>query len=121
MEWDETIWCGKIGYQGETTNHPNVDWVQPILDRFFALDISAAKKRIEPDWDACNDDSAKALNEQPWAGGMPPFEWVGEQLAPQFGYHYGDDHLPVFEYYGYYKPDKNAHEFRYLYVPVEKT
>ena len=47
-------------------------------------------------------------------------EWIGEQLAPQFGYQYGDDHLPVFEYYGYFKPEKNAHEFRYLYVPVEK-
>ena len=69
---------------------------------------------------AINEDSAKALGSQPWEGGIPPYEWVGEQLAPQFGYHYGDDRLPVFEYYGYYKPEKNAHEFRYLYVPVEK-
>jgi len=165
VEWDETIWCGKIGYQGETTNDPNVDWVQPILDGYFALDISTAKERIEPgDWSVCmnlnhltserpngvmfadlvgtenqpdgfdvykvpvgqylrlaiNEDSAKALGSQPWEGGMPPFEWVGEQLAPQFGYRYGDDHLPVFEYYGFYKPKKNAHEFTYLYVPVEK-
>ncbi|MCL2512532.1 MAG: effector binding domain-containing protein [Oscillospiraceae bacterium] len=164
VEWDETIWCGKIGYQGETTNDPNVDWVQPILDGYFALDISTAKERIEPDWAVCinlnhltserpngvmcadlvgtenqpdgfdvhkvpdgkymrfaiNDDSAKALGAQPWEGGMPPFEWVGEQLAPQFGYKYGDDRLPVFEYYGYYKPKRKAHEFRYLYVPVEK-
>lgn len=164
VEWNETIWCGKIGYQGETTNDHNVDWVQPILDGFFAIDISTAKKRIEPDWDVCininhlsperpngvmcgflvgtenqpdgfdvykvpsgqylrfaiNDDSAKALGSQPWKGGMPPFEWVGEQLAPQFGYQYGDDYLPVFEYYGYYKPERNAHEFRFLYVPVQK-
>ena len=69
---------------------------------------------------AINDDSAKALGSQPWEGGMPPFGWVGEQLAPQFGYRYGDDRLPVFEYYGFYKPEKNAHEFTYLYVPVEK-
>ncbi|HBL84350.1 MAG: hypothetical protein A2Y17_05015 [Clostridiales bacterium GWF2_38_85] len=68
-----------------------------------------------------NDESAKALGSQPWNGGIPPYKWIGEQLAPQFGYRYGDDHLPVFEYYGYYKPEKNAHEFRYLYVPVEKA
>lgn len=67
-----------------------------------------------------NDESAKALGAQPWNGGIPPYEWIGEQLAPQFGYRYGDDHLPVFEYYGYYNAGKNAHEFRYLYVPVEK-
>lgn len=70
---------------------------------------------------AINDDSAKAFGSQPWNGGIPPYEWVGEQLAPQFGYKYGDDNLPVFEYYGYYKPEKNAHEFRYLYVPVQKA
>ncbi len=69
---------------------------------------------------AINDDSAKALGSQPWEGGIPPYEWVGEQLAPQFGYRYGDDHLPVFEYYGYYNTGKNAHEFRYLYVSIEK-
>jgi len=66
------------------------------------------------------DESAKSLGSEPWNGGIPPYEWVGEQLAPQFGYHYGNDRLPVFEYYGYYKPEKNSHEFRYLYVPVEK-
>lgn len=70
---------------------------------------------------AINEDSAKALASQPFNGGIPPYEWVGEQLAPQFGYLYGDDRLPVFEYYGYYKPEKNAHEFRYLYVPVRKA
>ena len=55
---------------------------------------------------AINDDSAKALGSQPFNGGIPPYKWIGEQLAPQFGYQYGDDHLPVFEYYGYYKPEK---------------
>jgi DNA-binding transcriptional MerR regulator len=70
---------------------------------------------------AINDETANAVGAPPWQGGIPPYEWIGEQLAPQFGYQYGDDRLPVFEYYGFYKPDKNAHEFRYLYVPVEKT
>lgn len=161
VEWDDTIWCGKIGYAENNTDEPNVD---AIISGFMSLDTQIAMERREPDWDVCmsvnylskerpngvmfgflvgtegqpdgfdvyklptgqylrlaiNDESAKALGSQPWNGGIPPYEWIGEQLAPQFGYHYGDDRLPVFEYYGYYKPEKNAHEFRYLYVPVEK-
>ncbi|MDD4474217.1 MAG: effector binding domain-containing protein [Eubacteriales bacterium] len=161
VEWDATIWSGKIGYAENNTDEPNVD---PILNGFMALPIPTMNERIEPDWDVCmsvnyfskerpngvmfadlvgtenqpqgfdvyklpagqylrlaiNDDSAKALASQPFNGGIPPYEWVGEQLAPQFGYQYGNDRLPVFEYYGFYKPEKNAHEFRYLYVPVEK-
>lgn len=68
----------------------------------------------------CNE-TAKALGRKPWNGGIPPYEWIGEQIAPKFGYRYGNDRLPIFEYYGYYNPDKNAHEFCYLYVPVEKV
>ena len=66
------------------------------------------------------EETAKTLEHEPWNGGIPPYEWIGEQIAPKFGYRYGNDTLPIFEYYGYYNPDKNAHEFRYLYVPVEK-
>jgi DNA-binding transcriptional MerR regulator len=161
VKWNDTIWCGKIGYAENNTDEPNVD---SILSGFMELDVTTMNERIEPDWDVCmsvnyfskkrpngvmfgdlvgtekqpegfdvyklpagqylriaiTDESAKALGAKPWNGGIPPYEWIGEQLAPQFGYKYGDDHLPVFEYYGYYKPEKNAHEFRYLYVPVEK-
>lgn len=161
VQWESTIWCGKIGYAENNTDEPDVD---PILNGFMVLDATTMNERFEPDWDVCmsvnylskerpngvmfgdlvgtenqpecfdvyklptgqylrlsiTDESAKALGSQPWNGGIPPYEWIGEQLAPQFGYQYGDDHLPVFEYYGYYKPEKNAHEFRYLYVPVEK-
>lgn len=161
VKWNDTIWCGKIGYAENNTDEPYVD---AIMSSFMSLVTSAAKQRSEPDWDVCmsvnylsnerpngvmfgflvgtehqpsgfdmyklpageylriaiNDESAKALGAEPWNGGIPPYEWIGEQLAPQFGYQYGDDHLPVFEYYGYYKPEKNAHEFRFLYVPVEK-
>lgn len=67
------------------------------------------------------EETAKALNREPWPGGIPPYEWIGEQVAPAFGYRYGDDALPIFEYYGYYNPDKNAHEFCYLYVPVQPS
>lgn len=67
------------------------------------------------------DETAKLLDRQPWHGGIPPYEWIGEQISPKFGYKYGDDTFPVFEYYGYCQPHKNAHEFCYLYVPVEKA
>jgi hypothetical protein len=164
VEWSETIWCGKIGYDYTTADNPNEDWVRPILDGYFTLDASSANQRKEPDWAVCmnvdilskecpdgvmfgqlvgdehqpdgfdvyklpvgqymriaiTDESVKALGVPPFHGGVPPYEWVGEKLAPQFGYRYGDDHLPVFEYYGYYNPEKNAHDFNYLYVPVEK-
>ncbi len=46
--------------------------------------------------------------------------WAG-QLAPQFGYRYGDDRLPVFEYYGYYKPERNAHEFSLFICACQKS
>ena len=69
---------------------------------------------------AINDDSVKALGSQPFNGGIPPYEWIGGQLAPQFGYQYGDDRLPVFEYYGYYKPEKNVNELRYSLPVPEK-
>ena len=64
---------------------------------------------------------AKALGREKWMGGIPPYEWIGEQIAPMFGYTYGSDSLPVFEYYGEYMPDKQTHRYCYLYVPVEKT
>jgi hypothetical protein len=67
-----------------------------------------------------NDEAALAVGDIPWNGGIPPYKWVGEQLAPVFGYRYGNDTLPFFEYYGYYNQEKNAHEFRFLYVPVQK-
>ena len=66
------------------------------------------------------DETAKVLGHEPWRGGIPPYEWIGEEIAPQIGYRYGDNTLPIFEYYGYYDPAKYAHEFCYLYVPVEK-
>jgi predicted transcriptional regulator YdeE len=65
--------------------------------------------------------TAKALGREPWHGGIPPYGWIGEQIAPALGYTYGADTLPIFEYYGYYNPRRKKHKFCYLYVPVEKT
>ena len=65
-------------------------------------------------------ETAQALGRPPWQGGIPPYHWIGEQIAPALGYTYGDDTLPIFEYYGFYCPETGAHEFCYLYVPVKR-
>ena len=67
------------------------------------------------------EETARALGVEMWHGGIPPYEWIGERIAPQCGYRYGSDALPVFEYYGFYDPETNRHKFCYLYVPVEKV
>jgi len=67
-----------------------------------------------------SDETAKALGREPFKGGIPPYEWIGEHTAPRFGYKYGDDTLPVFEYY-YYDSEKKKHTMSYLYVPVAKA
>lgn len=66
------------------------------------------------------DETFKALGVEPWTGGIPPYNWIGEYIAPKFGYKYGDDTLPIFEYYGHNKIDNNI-EVCYLYVPVSKA
>lgn len=160
VEWEDTTWCGKIGYAINNTDEPDVD---AIMEAYMALDQSAAKGR-ESDWSACIslnylcnqrpngvmfgclaadekqpkdfdvykipaaqymrirmcDETAKALGHALWQGGIPPYQWIGEEIAPELGYKYGDDTLPVIEYYGYYDPDKHAHELLYLYVPVQR-
>ena len=67
------------------------------------------------------EETAKALGHELWRGGIPPYEWIGQEIAPHIGYQYGNDTLPIFEYYGYYDPAKYIHEFCFLYVPVEKA
>jgi len=68
-----------------------------------------------------SEETAIALGHAPWMGGIPPHGWIGEQLAPQFGYTYGCDTLPVVEYYGFYNPSIGEHEYCYLYVPVQSV
>ena len=67
-----------------------------------------------------NDETAKALGQEPFRGGCPPYEWIGEQIAPKYGYKYADETKPIFEYYGFYDHKNHAHEFSYLYVPIVK-
>ena len=63
------------------------------------------------------DETAKSLGREPWQGAIPPYQWIGEDIAPKLGYQYGDETLPVFECYGDYDSIKNVHESCYLYVP----
>lgn len=67
------------------------------------------------------DETAKALGHAPWTGGIPPYQWIGEQIAPELGYTYGSDALPIVEYYGFYGPVTCSHEYCYLYVPVDEA
>jgi len=64
-------------------------------------------------------ETARALGREPWKGGIPPYEWIGE-IASNYGYTYADGTQPIYEYYGFYNPNTKAHEFGYLYVPVVK-
>jgi len=64
------------------------------------------------------EDIYRALNVAPWTGGIPPYEWIGERIAPLFGYMYGDDALPMVEYYGF---SHGQIAVCYLYVPVRKV
>lgn len=63
--------------------------------------------------------TARALGREMWQGGIPPYEWIGEQIAPALGYRYASDTLPIFEYYGCWLPAENRHVYSHLYVPVE--
>ena len=63
------------------------------------------------------DETFRALDVEPWTGGIPPYQWIGEIIAPRYGYEYGDDTLPIFEYY-FLNPENNNIESCDLYVPV---
>lgn len=52
--------------------------------------------------------------------GVPPYDWIAGKIALEFGYKIGDDKAPLIEYYAYFDPSRNKHEFCYLCVPVMK-
>lgn len=159
VAWEETAWCGKIGYADNNTDEPNVE---QIMKDFMS--VAAAVNRQEDKWDVCIsvnylsgerpngimfgflvsgeeqtelydiykipaakylrirmcDETAEALGHDPWPGGIPPYHWIGEQIAPDLGYTYGSDTLPVIEYYGFFQPETGTHEYCYLYVSVKE-
>lgn len=66
------------------------------------------------------DETYEALDVEPWTGGIPPYEWIGEYIAPKFGYKYGDDTIPIFEYY-LHNPENGHIIACHLYVPVQEA
>ena len=160
VEWNDTVWCGKLGYADNNTDEPNVE---KIMEDF--LSCSDIPNNREDNWDVCIsvnylsnkrpngvmfgffvaeddqpkqydiykvpaakflrikmcDETAKALGHDSWMGGVPPYHWIGEEIAPELGYTYGSDTLPIIEYYGFFNSEKNTHEYCYLYVPVREN
>lgn len=63
--------------------------------------------------------TAAALERKMWEGGIPPYEWIYDQIAPELGYAAGDDRMPIVEYYGCYNAEWIPQCCR-LYVPIQK-
>lgn len=162
VEWNESIWCGKVGYADDNIDEPNVE---QVMNDFMAICIpSVIPNNREEYWDVCMsinylteerpngvffgfrvetdiqpecydiiqvpstvymrveicNETFRASDVEPWTGGIPPYEWIGEHIAPKLGYKYGADSYPIFEYYGHNKTD-NSIEVCYLYVPVQEA
>lgn len=157
VEWEDTVWCGKIGRADSNTGEPDVE---QLMSDFMS--VSAVPNGREDNWDVCMsidylsderpsgvlfgflvagdvqpeqydiykvpaarflrirlcEETARALGHDPWTGGIPPYQWIGEQIAPELGCTYGSDTLPIVEYYGFYDPETRTHKHCYLYVPV---
>lgn len=159
VQWDETLWCGKIRFAADSVNEPDVE---KLMEEFVALgDAELSPIDPEPGWDVCmsfnylsaqrpsgvffgflvqshrqpegfdmrwlpegkylrveiNEDTARALESEPWTGGVPPFQWVSESIGPRLGFSCGDSELPIVEYYRH-KEDGSI-EGCWLYVPVQ--
>lgn len=164
IEWQETIWCGKIGYSANNTDEPNVD---KIMTDYKRLSRSKANGKFNPVRDACISvnylstqrpngvffgqmvktgdqpdgfdilhiphaqfmricicpETAAALGREMWHGGIPPYEWIYELIAPHFGCKPAQETIPIVEYYGHYKPNlpkSYNNKLIFRYVPVEK-
>lgn len=63
--------------------------------------------------------TAKALEAEPWTGGIPPFQWVSETLGPRLGFSAADNAQPVVEYYRH--REDGSIEGCWLYVPVRRS
>lgn len=49
-EWNETKWCGKIGYAPDNMDEPDVE---KIMNDFFEVNDSAVAYEREEGWDVC--------------------------------------------------------------------
>lgn len=161
VRWENTVWCGKVGYAANHTDEPDVEKIAADAEIVFSNNTPNGR---EENWEVCIslnylskerpngvmfgflvaserqpdcydvikvpaalymkiqicNDTFTALEVEPWTGGIPPYEWIGERIAPEFGYTYGDDALPIVEYYKH-APDNYAIAACYLYVPVQEV
>ncbi|MBQ8496771.1 MAG: hypothetical protein IJ489_04855 [Clostridia bacterium] len=161
VKWNDTIWCGKIGYAENNTDEPDVEAIANNAMKIFP---NITPNQREKNWEVCIslnylsherpngvmfgflvetddqpheydiikiasatymkinicDETFRALGVEPWTGGIPPYEWVGEILAPKFGYTYGEDTLPIIEYYLHHEKDGHI-ELCHLYVPIKQS
>lgn len=160
VEWEESLWCGKVLYARDNYGEPDVE---RLMRDFVALgEAELSPNDPEEGWDVClsfnylsnqrpsgvffgfqvensrqpegfdlvwlpagqylrleiNEAAAKALESEPWTGGVPPFQWVSESIGPRLGFGCADSHLPIVEYYRH-RPDGEI-ESCWLYVPVQK-
>ena len=65
-----------------------------------------------------NEATAKALESEPWTGGVPPYQWVSESVGPKLGCSGGDSELPIVAYY-HHREDGSI-DGCWLYVPVRE-
>lgn len=63
-----------------------------------------------------NEATARALDSEPWTGGVPPYQWVSESIGPRLGFVCGDSELPIVEYYSH--QENGEINGCWLYVPV---
>ena len=161
VEWEESLWCGKILYAKNPVDEPDVE---QLMKDFVALgEAELSPNGPEEGWDVClsfnylsgqrpsgvffgflvesrrqpegfdmvwipagrylrleiNEQTDKALDKQPWTGGVPPFQWVSESIGPRLGFACGDSQLPIVEYYRH-RPDGEI-QGCWLYVPVQQN
>ncbi|WP_322172990.1 hypothetical protein [Acutalibacter caecimuris] len=141
VEWQESLWCGKIRYAPGNTGEPDVE---KLMEEFVALgDADLSPVGPEPGWDVCmsfnylsgqrpsgvffgfrvesraqpqgfdlrwlpggqylrveiNEQTARALEKEPWQGGVPPYQWICQSFGPRLGFACEDSGLPITEYY----------------------
>lgn len=158
VEWEESLWCGKVLYAKDNTSEPDVE---KLMADFVALgETEASPIDPEPGWDVCmsfnylsdqrpsgvffgflvegrkqpegfdlvwvpagrylrvpvNEQTAKALEKEPWTGGVPPYQWISEALGPRLGFTCGDSGQPIVEYY-HHREDGSI-DGCWMYVPV---
>jgi len=116
----EEVWnvCISLNYlSGERPNGVMLGFLVGTKNQPDCFDVIELPPALYMRIPICDQTSA-SLGCAPWKGGIPPYEWITQRIAPNYGYKHGDDALPVFEYYGYYDHGKNEYKFCYLYVPV---